>query len=181
MGDSVTCSPVVFWLVSIVHVHRKAHILCTLSVLGKNAKVKVTKYLAAKLLLDVEQNLTTQLQLLYLTVHQCTYHSSGNFVFGKFCAINFYVEKFSWPGATLKIYYHENVCTYIEKIEDYERDHCVHGFHVYHDIWEAAVAYIPMSARLYATCSPSPLPGCPSPLLPALLDSPDDSLSWYCE
>ena len=101
MGDSVTCSPVVFWLVSIVRVQRKAHILCTLSVLRKNTKVKVTKYPAAKPLFDVEQKLTTQL---HLTVHQCTYHSSGNFVFRKFVQLILYWNIFvAWGNHENKL------------------------------------------------------------------------------
>ena len=31
------------------------------------------------------------------------------------------------------------LCNYVEKMEVYERDFCVSGFHVYWDIWEAAV------------------------------------------
>ena len=35
-----------------------------------------------------------------------------------------------------------NLFTYVEKMEDYERDLCVRGFHVYRDIWEAAVGEV---------------------------------------
>ena len=35
----------------------------------------------------------------------------------KFC-----VEIFSWSGATMKLYLHKNLFTYLEKMEDYNKD-----------------------------------------------------------
>ena len=66
---------------------------------------------------------------------KCLYRSSGNFR----------VKIFRGLGATTKIYYHENLYTlrnYVEKMKDFKRDLCVRGFHVYRDIWEAAVGEV---------------------------------------
>ena len=58
---------------------------------------------------------------------------------------NFRVKIFSWSGGYHEIYYHDNLYTlrnYIEKMEDYKRDLYVRSFHVYRDIWEAAVGEV---------------------------------------
>ena len=36
----------------------------------------------------------------------------------------------------------QNLFTYVENIEDYKRDLCVRGFHMYHDIWEVAIGEV---------------------------------------
>ena len=61
-------------------------------------------------------------------------------MFGNFCGKHFRVKIFSWSGG-----YHESLYTlhnYVEKMKDYKRDLCVRGFHVYRDIWEAAVGEV---------------------------------------
>ena len=69
----------------------------------------------------------------------------------------------------------QNLFAYVKKMEDYKRDLCVCGIHVYHaklahhstslcqsDLWGCIDCM-----RLVFS---SPLPGCPSPPPPALLD-----------
>lgn len=46
--------------------------------------------------------------------------------------------------ATTKIFQQRKLFAYayVEKMEEYERDLCIRGFHVYRDIWEAAVGEV---------------------------------------
>ena len=107
-------------------------------------------------------------------------------MFGNFRVINFHVVKFLWSGANTKIYQHENLFTYIEKWSITKR---ISVF--------AALTCIATSGRrllCISLCqcdlwgcsdymclvSPSPLglPGCPSQLPPALLDSPERYWRW---
>ena len=67
------------------------------------------------------------------------------FVFRNFRGKNFRVKIFLWSGGYHEIYYHENLytlCNYVEKMEDYKRDLYVRSFHMYRDIWEAAVGEV---------------------------------------
>ena len=62
------------------------------------------------------------------------------------CVINFRVIIFSWSGATTKIYYHKNLFTDIRKWK-ITKGISVFAASCVYDIWEAAVAYLPMSAQ----------------------------------
>ena len=55
-------------------------------------------------------------------------------MFENFCAIDFCVEIFSWPGATTKIYYHKICSHMLRKWRIKKGLSCVRGFHVYRDI-----------------------------------------------
>ena len=103
-------------------------------------------------------------------------------MFRNFCLINFHVEIFLWSGATTKIYYHEIYSHTLRKwritkgISVYAASHVSRllrrvgkrTFLCQRDLWGCSDCM-----RLVFT---SPLPGCPSPLPPALLDSPEQLL-----
>ena len=73
----------------------------------------------------------------------------------------------------------QNLFTYVEKMEDYEIDLCVRGFHMYCNIYamlSSGPPYVSMHDLwgcndCMRLISSHPLPGCPSSLPPALLDS----------
>ena len=57
-------------------------------------------------------------------------------MFGNFGVIIFVLKYFMVMGN------HEQLFTYVEKMEDYKRDLYVRSFHMYCDIWEVAVGEV---------------------------------------